>query len=125
MRRFIFLTSLFLMSVASLSAQQIYRSEFSVFDTREDALKGDHTKTEGHIPFAPKSVEVVGKVEVVGQSFEMPTAWSDYNIYLHLQNTIKAYDLVVRVHISKRKANVYDRNSLAHEIYRRRVRSRR
>ena len=92
MRRFIFLTSLFLMSVASLSAQQVYRSEFSVFDTREDALKGDHAKTEGHIPFAPKSVEVVGKVEVVGQSFEMPTAWSDYNIYLHLQNTIKAYD---------------------------------
>ena len=95
MRRLISLASLFLMSVASLSAQQIYRSEFSVFDTREDALKGDHTKTEGHILFAPKTVEVVGKVEVVGQNLEMPTAWSDYNIYLHLQNTIKAYDLVV------------------------------
>ena len=40
-------------------------------------------------------MEVVDKVEVVGQKVNLPTAWSDYNVYIHIQNTIKAYDLVV------------------------------
>ena len=77
------------------NAQQVYRNEFSVFDLREAALKNDHSRTEHHIRFAPKSIEAVGKVEIVGQNVNMPTAWSDYNVYLHIQNTIKAYHLVV------------------------------
>ena len=77
------------------NAQQVYRNEFSVFYLREAALKNDHSRTEHHIRFAPKSIEAVGKVEIVGQNVNMPTAWSDYNVYLHIQNTIKAYDLVV------------------------------
>ena len=77
------------------NAQQVFRSEFSVFDLREAALKNDHSETERHIRFTPKSIEAVGKVEIVGQTIDMPTAWSDYNVYLHIQNTIKAYDLVV------------------------------
>ena len=94
MRRFI-ATILLLSSFATLYAQQVYRSEFSVFDLREAALKNDHSKTEHHIPFAPKTIEAVDKVEVVGQTIDLPTAWSDYNVYIHIQNTIKAYDLVV------------------------------
>ncbi|MBE6194740.1 MAG: hypothetical protein E7140_03295 [Rikenellaceae bacterium] len=87
-----------LCAIASLdivAAQQVYRTEFSVFDLREAALKNDHSQTERYIRFAPKSFEAVGKVEVVGEKIELPTAWSDYNVYLHIQNTIKAYDLVV------------------------------
>lgn len=76
-------------------AQRIYRTEFSVYDTRSDALSADHSHTERYINFTPKTIEAVGKVEVVGKVVNMPTAWSDYNVYLHLQNTIKAYDLVV------------------------------
>ena len=88
--------TLITLSVSYLvSAQQVYRTEFSVFDLREAALKNDHSRTERHIRFAPKTIEAVGKVEVLGQSVNMPTAWSDYNVYLHIQNTIKAYDLVV------------------------------
>lgn len=82
-------------ALCTAEAQQVYRSEFSVFDLREAALKNDHSRTEHHIRFAPKSIEAVGKVEVVGQSVELPTAWSDYNVYIHIQNAIKAYDLVV------------------------------
>ena len=94
MKRAIF--ALLLLEVSlTVSAQQVYRTEFSVFDLREAALKNDHSKTEHHIVFAPKTLEAVGKVEVVGQTIELPTAWSDYNVYLHIQNTIKAYDLVV------------------------------
>ncbi|MBQ3027209.1 MAG: hypothetical protein IJD27_06725 [Alistipes sp.] len=80
---------------AQISAQQVYRTEFSVFDLREAALKNDHSRTERHIRFAPKVMEAVGKVEVVGQKIDLPTAWSDFNVYIHIQNTIKAYDLVV------------------------------
>ena len=84
-----------LVALSNLTAQQIYRTEFSVFDLRDAALRNDHSKTEHHIAFKPKTVEVVGKVEVVGMGVDMPTAWSDYNVYLHIQNTIKSYDLVV------------------------------
>ena len=80
---------------AQISAQQVYRTEFSVFDLREAALKNDHSRTERYIRFAPKVMEAVGKVEVVGQKIDLPTAWSDFNVYIHIQNTIKAYDLVV------------------------------
>ena len=94
MKRALFtLCALLILCIAS--AQQVFRSEFSVFDLRESAIKNDHSATERHIRFAPKSIEAVDKVEIVGQNVNMPTAWSDYNVYLHLQNTIKAYDLVV------------------------------
>ncbi len=89
-------TIIFALALAvQISAQQVYRTEFSVFDLREAALKNDHSRTERHIRFAPKVMEAVGKVEVVGQKIDLPTAWSDFNVYIHIQNTIKAYDLVV------------------------------
>ncbi len=91
----LFATILAVCAISAVSAQQVYRTEFSVFDTRDNALKNDHSQTERHIRFAPKRLEVVNKVEIVGQSVDMPTAWSDYNIYLHIQNSGRAYDLVV------------------------------
>ena len=91
----LFVIILALCTVGQIAAQQVYRTDFSVYDTREDALKRDHSKTERHIRFAPKKLEVVETVEVWGQTVNTPTAWSDYNVYLHLQNTLKAYDLVV------------------------------
>lgn len=84
-----------LCAVGQLFAQQVYRTEFSTYDLREAALKNDHSKTERHIRFAPKKMEVVGNVEVWGQSVNTPIAWSDYNVYIHIQNSAKAYDLVV------------------------------
>lgn len=94
MKRAIF--ALFALSALYIAeAQQVFRNEFSVFDLREEALKNNHANTEHHIAFKPQSIEAVGKVEVVGQNVNIPTAWSDYNVYLHIQNTIKAYDLVV------------------------------
>ena len=94
MKRFI-VVIFALISLSSVVAQQVYRTEFSVYDLREGALKHDHSKCERHIVFSPKTIEIVGKVEVVGMAVDMPTAWSDYNVYLHIQNTIKAYDVVV------------------------------
>ena len=84
-----------LCAIGQVCAQQIYRSEFSIFDTREDAIKNDHTKTERHLRFAPKKLETVDNIVVMGQTVNTPIAWSDYNVYLHIQNCFKAYDLVV------------------------------
>ena len=98
-KRIIRYTTLLLVALLALPylsvAQRIYRTEFSVYDTRQDALNADHSRTERYIPFVPKSMEAVGKVEVVGSRVEMPTSWSDYNVYLHIENVIKAYDVVV------------------------------
>ena len=80
---------------AAAMAQQVYRTEFSVFDLREAAIKNDHTNTERYIRFAPKHLEKVENVEVVGQTVDLPTAWSDFNLYLHLQNCGQAYHVVV------------------------------
>ncbi|MBR0340059.1 MAG: hypothetical protein IIX40_07650, partial [Alistipes sp.] len=68
-----------LLATSSVMAQQIHRSEFAVFDLRDAALKNDHTSTERHIRFAPKQLEMVENVEVVGQTIDLPTAWSDFN----------------------------------------------
>lgn len=84
-----------LLATGSVMAQQIHRTEFAVFDLRDAALKNDHTSTERHIHFAPKQLEMVDNVEVVGQTIDLPTAWSDFNLYLHLQNCGKAYHVVV------------------------------
>lgn len=94
MRRVI-TTILAIAAIFPTFAQQVYRTEFSVYDLREAAIKNDHSRTEHHIPFAPKSLEMVENVEVVGQNVELPTAWSDFNVYAHIQNTGKAYHLVV------------------------------
>lgn len=93
--------------VAQISAQQVYRTEFTTFDLREAALKSDHSRTEHYLRFAPKVIEAVDKVEVVGQIVDMPTAWSDYNVYLHIQNSIKAYDLVVNEQLVARVEDSY------------------
>ena len=85
MRRVI-TTILAIAAILPTFAQQVYRTEFSVYDLREAAIKNDHSRTEHHIPFAPKSLEMVENVEVVGQNVELPTAWSDFNIYAHIQD---------------------------------------
>lgn len=92
-RVFIAIAALLIASVTT--AQQVYRSEFSTFDIRESALKNDHSKCERYRVIAPKLLEVVDKVDVFGQTINIPVAWSDFNVYLHLQNTLRAYDLVI------------------------------
>lgn len=95
MSRRIFMLSMLAALVLPLSAQRVCRTEFTPYDTREDALRASHVATENYRQFSPRPVQVLGKVEIVGSEVDIPTAWSDYNVYLHLENTIKAYDLVV------------------------------
>ena len=40
--------------MGSVSAQQVFRSQFSLYDTRDDSVKRDHSKTVNHMPYAPQ-----------------------------------------------------------------------
>ncbi len=89
------LLALSLSAALSASAQRIYRSEFTVYDTREDAVAQSHKNSTQHIAFRPIALGASGKTELVGKKITIPTAWSDYNVYLHIENSIKAYELVI------------------------------
>lgn len=79
----------------SVVAQMIHRSELTVYETRTAAVNGDHSRTLRHFMYLPKPLGTVGGIEMVGSKVDLPVAWSDYNVYLHLENTVKAYDLAV------------------------------
>lgn len=79
----------------TLCSQRIYRTEFSPFDTRQEALSGNHTSTAEHIPFVPTYHNTVGQLEFFGQQIEIPTAWIDNNTYLHVENAQSAYSVAI------------------------------
>lgn len=71
--------------------RRIHRTEFSPFDTRQEALTGKHATTAEHIVFAPPHRRTVAQMEFFGQYIEIPSAWIDNNTYLHLENLHSAY----------------------------------
>ena len=76
-------------------APRVRRTEFVTYDTRQDASKGDRSKTARHIVVAPASDGVQEGVEFFTQKFATDASWGDYNAYLHLANVGSAYTLVV------------------------------
>lgn len=79
----------------AVSAQRVLRSEFTLYDTREDALVSNHAQTVNHIPFTPKSAGALGAIEMVAMEVDVPASWNDYNTYLHLENTFSSYDVAI------------------------------
>ena len=79
----------------AVSAQRVLRSEFTLYDTREDALKSDHSQTVNHIPFVPKSSGALGALEMFEMEVDVPASWNDYNTYLHLENIRSGYDVAI------------------------------
>ena len=93
--RKLYIILLALLSVSSVVAQPLCRTEFAPFDTREDALERDYSRTVNHIPFKPVALGASGSYEMFGRKVDVPAAWNDYAVYLHVENTIKAYDIAV------------------------------
>lgn len=79
----------------AVSAQRVLRSEFTLYDTREDALKSDHSQTVNHIPFVLKSSGALGALEMFEMEIDVPASWNDYNTYLHLENIRSGYDVAI------------------------------
>ena len=80
---------------ADLTARRIYRTEVVPFDTRHDAEAGKIEASGYSITFAPKTIAASGEMAIVGQTLEIPYAWTDGVVYLHLENVGSAYSLFV------------------------------
>lgn len=82
--------------MGSVSAQQVFRSQFSLYDTRDDSVKRDHSKTVNHMPYAPQFLgDAEGGVKLYSMAVDVPASWNDYNAYLHIENTHMPYDVAV------------------------------
>ncbi len=97
MRKILFLIAV-LASAAPAAAQtagRIHRTEAAPYDTRHDAEARNRKGDAAFIPFAPKPVSAGGDAVHAAQTVEIPYAWTDGNVYLHLENTGSAYTLAV------------------------------
>lgn len=72
-----------------------YRTEFIPFDSREDAVAGNTSRIEHFQTYTPSFRGTSGDVQMYGEMVNIPVKWSDYNIYIHIENTCEAYGLAV------------------------------
>lgn len=82
----------------ALQAQQagrIYRTEVIPYDTRHDAEARNRAGVEAYREFKPRMLVSEGEVLIAGQSLEIPYAWTDGNVYLHIENAGRPYRLTL------------------------------
>lgn len=80
-------------AVAAQPAGRIHRTEAAPYDTRHDADARSHKDDAAYMPFTPTPLAAADGAVLVGQTLEIPYAWTDGNVYLHLENVGAAYDL--------------------------------
>lgn len=95
MRRLLSAVVLSVLTITATYAQRIYRSEFVTFDTRTDALAGNRANTLHYMKYTPQPIATADRTEIVGEQIIVPVAWGDYDVYMHIENTIKAYDVII------------------------------
>ncbi len=97
MIRTIFATALLLgpLAAAADSPGRIHRTEVIPYDLRRNAEQGDRTGLGALIPFAPQPLAAEEEGVLVGQTVDIPYAWTDGEVYLHLENVGTAYTLAV------------------------------
>lgn len=74
---------------------RILRSELIPYDTRHDAVAGDRSKIDRYVEFRPEATRIEEEAVVVGQRIEIPYAWTDGLVFLHLENVGSAYALEI------------------------------
>ena len=80
---------------ADLRAGRTFRTEILPYNTRQDAETRNRAGAGYHIDFAPKAMIEQGEIGIYGSTYEIPYAWTDGSIYLHLENVGSAYTLLV------------------------------
>lgn len=78
---------------ADLSAGRIFRSEMIPYAMRQDAEARNRDKSGYTLPFAPTEQQRKGELTLHEAVVEIPYAWSDGLVYLHLENVGAAYSL--------------------------------
>lgn len=86
---------LFGTTAAAQSTVRIHRTEVIPYDTRHDAESRDRAKSGYSIDFQPRIVETAEGTSVAEERIEIPYAWTDGLVYLHLENAPSAYSLRV------------------------------
>lgn len=77
-------------------AGRIHRTEIIPYDTRHDAEARNRAAVKAYIQFAPEVLATsAGGGALVGQQVDIPYAWTDGVVYLHLENLRTAYSLWV------------------------------
>lgn len=82
-------------SAAAQDGGRIWRSEAVPYDTRHDAVAAARGNIKRYVEYRPEAFRVEGDTIAVGQRLEIPYAWTDGLIYLHLENVGSAYTLLV------------------------------
>ena len=80
---------------ADLSAGRIYRTEVIPYDTRHDADARNRAGSGYSIAFEPEVLAYADEMAIVAEAIEIPYAWTDGVVYLHLENVGAAYSLFV------------------------------
>ena len=74
---------------------EVFRSEFVPFDTRDDAAELLRGNIAHYEEYKPQVIQRQGDVTTVGQVVEVPLALTDRDVYLHLEDVGSAYTLLV------------------------------
>lgn len=80
---------------ADLKAARTYRTEVVPYDTRHDAEARKMEASGYSIDFRPEVIVSSEAMSIVGKTLEIPYAWTDGVVYLHLENVGQAYSLYV------------------------------
>lgn len=94
MRKSLFLTLALLgcLPLAAQEAGRIFRTEAAPYDTRHDADARNRSGASAWREFRPQPIGDTGLHAAV---VEIPYAWTDGIVFMHLENTGSAYDLRV------------------------------
>ncbi len=97
MKRTIFLAAALLLTagVTAQEAGRIFRTEVIPYDTRHDADARNRAGVEAYIAFTPTPAAMVEAGMVMSQTVDIPYAWTDGNVYLHMENVGTGYTLLV------------------------------
>ena len=80
---------------ADLSAGRVFRTEILPYNSRSDAENRNRAGAGYHIEFTPSAMIESEAMSLYSQEIEIPYAWTDGSIYLHLENIGAAYSLLV------------------------------
>ncbi|MEG2365594.1 MAG: glycoside hydrolase family 2 TIM barrel-domain containing protein [Alistipes sp.] len=84
--------------VTALTAQtaaRTYRTQSAPYDARIEADARSHKSDAAYMTFHPEAFMAENGTVSVGQVIDMPYAWTDGLIYLHLENVGSAYTLSI------------------------------
>lgn len=78
---------------AAAQPGRIFRTEVLPYAVRSDAEKGAEASSGHALSFSPATIASSSDVEIVGEQVEIPFAWTDGCVYLHLEAVGSAYSL--------------------------------